>query len=113
MGYFILNQSWFLLHGIIRHLGLNPWQKMVLEDGSVKLKSTKSSHYWLRFFIIMILVSLVVTILNGYMFLYELSWEDLKAISSYFNESPLDLGTVHVLIFLNNIISQQFFKLFK
>ena len=38
MGYFIFKNTWFLLHGIIRLMGINPWEKFVMEDGTIKLK---------------------------------------------------------------------------
>jgi len=35
------------------------------------------------------MVSFLVTILNAYIFVYKMKWEDLQTVSSYFNESPL------------------------
>ena len=65
-----------------------------MENGSVILfKPKKAMYFWLRFIINFSLSTMTVLLLNAYMFICEISWEDFQAILNYFNESPLDLIT--------------------
>ena len=39
---FILSETWFLLNGIIQHLGIKPWEKLE-NNGTTRIKTTKTN----------------------------------------------------------------------
>ena len=88
---FILSETWFLLNGIIQHLGIKPWEKLE-NNGTTKIKTTKTLHFWFRYCVVMVLFFLI-NIAGNYLFLYEVDLEDYVTIFWYINESIFDLVT--------------------
>ena len=79
MSHFILSETWFILHGVIRHFGIKPWEKIILDNGSEILKPTRQLYFWLRFTLIFISFNLFNTAVYILGFkIYEISFDDKR-----------------------------------
>ena len=94
MSHFILSETWFILHGVIRHFGIKPWEKIILENGTQILKPTRQLYFWLRFTLIFISFNIfnMVVYIIGFS-IYEISFDDIKNVIWHLNDSYLDIVT--------------------